>query len=398
MTQRLLLLLGAAPEAPLRWGRFHERRLVEGGWLESVADVIGLAPGAGHAEQVVAVLPGEQVACRRTAALARSAAKARAAAAFIMEDELGESADNLHVSVAPAVKGGLAVAVKRSIVEGWLAALAGTGVEPDILTADYLVVMPPAGDATVIFEAERVVAAVDGVGFATELDLFTPLAPRFFASPPARIEAIGDAGLRRLLPVESDIDWLGAADDARVLAFYGSALAEGSPPNLLQGSFVRKRAFAPVFAPWRRAAMIAASAVAVFLIGVIAQGVRAERVAGEWTKAALEIHAARFPDEVAADPVAHAREIMARSGGGSSFLALASRFAEAVEKHDAIAVDRIRFNAANSEFVATVRSKSDAGIDELKATLETLGVTTQDNGGYRRSGDHWSGELTARLQ
>lgn len=399
MTENFLLLLaGASPEVPLRWGRFEGRRLIEGGWLESAADVAGLAPEAGIIERVIVLLPGEQVATRRTATLPRNASKARAAAVYVMEDELGEAADNLHVAVASAGDAALAIACKRMIVEGWLAAFVAAGVEPDILSADYLTFTPLAENATVVFDGQRVVAAFEGAGLAAELDLFTMLAPHLFKTAPMRIEAVGDATLRRLLPVESEIDWLGAADDARILAFYGAAVAEAGPPNLLQGQFARKRAFAPAFAPWRRTAVIAASAAALFMAGIVAQALRAEYAASEWTKAARDMHAARFPEDAAADPVDHARAMLANGGVGSSFLALASRFGEAVGKHEAVAIDRIRFNAANGEFAVSVRSTTDTGIDELKATLESLGVATQDSGGYRRSGDHWSGELSARLK
>lgn len=394
----LLLLAGPSPETQLRWGRFDGPRLIEGGWIESAADISGLAPQGGNAERVIVLLPGEQVAARRTATLPRNAAKARAAAAYVMEDELGETAENLHVAVASAADATLAIAAKRTIVEGWLAMLAAAGVELDILSTDYLTFAPPAESAIVIFDGQRVIAAFEGAGLSAELDLFAMLAPRLFKTAPIHIEAIGDATLRRLLPVESEIDWLGAADDARILAFYGAAIAKAAPPNLLQGQFARKRALAPALAPWRRAAVIAASAAAVFVAGIIAQGLRAEYAASEWTKAAREMHAARFPDDASADPVEHARALLASGGAGSSFLALASRFAEAVGKHDAVAIDRIRFNAANGEFAASVRSTTDTGIDELKATLASLGVATQDSGGYRRNGDHWSGELSARLQ
>lgn len=398
MTESLLLLLGASPEAPLRWGRFDDRRFMEGGRLESAADLVGLAPAEGSGVRVVALLPGEQVAARRTAPLSRNVAKARAAAAYVMEDELGESADSLHVAVASVGDTALAMAAKRAIVEGWLVVFSEARIAPDILSADYLALNPQAESAAVLFDGQHVIASFEGTGLAAELDLFTAIVPGLFKKAPIRIQAIGDATLRKLLPVESEIDWQGAADDARILAYYGNAVADASPPSLLQGQYAKKRSLMPLFAPWRRAATIAASAAAVLTLGVIAQGVRADQTANSWTKAAREIHAARFPDEAAADPVAHARELLARGGADSSFLALASRFGEGVAAHDVVSIDRIRFNAANGEFAVSVRSKTDAGIDELKATLAGLGVVTQDSGGYRRSGDHWSGELSARLK
>jgi general secretion pathway protein L len=398
MTESLLFLLGASPQSPLRWGRVDGARLVEGGWLESVDDLAGLVERAGRAQRVIGLLPGEQVATRRTATVPRLQSKARAAASYLMEDELAEAADLIHVAVASAGETGLAIAVKLAIIDVWLAAFSSAGVALDILSADYLALSPAAESARVIFENGRVTAAFDGVGLSVESDLFTMIAPRLFKTPPLRIEALGDAGLRRLLPMESEIDWLGSADDAHVLAFYASAIGEAMPANLLQGRYARKRALAPVFMPWRRAAAIAAAAGGVFAIGVIAEGVRAEQEARRWTKAAQEMHAERFPEQASEDAVEHARRLLAQGGGESSFLALASRFGEAVQKHEEVSLDRIRFNAAGGEFIVSIRSKTDVGIEQFKATLSALGVDTQDRGGYRRAGDQWSGELAARFK
>ncbi|MEX0645204.1 MAG: type II secretion system protein GspL [Parvularculaceae bacterium] len=398
MADVLLLCLGESLEAPLRWGRFAGARLIEGGWIENASMLQRLADHAATAETVIALLPGEQVASRRADSFPKGAAKARAAAAYLMEDELAEAADALHVGVAMGDGVNLAVAVKSAIVEAWLAAFGRVGVKCDILTADYLALPSSPGHSTIVFEDGRVIAAYDGAGFALEDVLFAELAATLIEPAPLRVTAIGDPANQRHLPADSLVDWLGPADDARILTLFDGAIAIKAPPNLLQGAFQKRRALLPRFAPWRRAGLIAAAAASVFFIAGAAEALRAEGDARAWREAASRIHTERFPEAASDNPVEHARRMLAQGGGDNSFLALAARFAQAIEASDGVEIERMRFNAARGEFIVSVRSASDVGIEQLKVALAGLGVTTQDSGGYRRSGGEWTGELAARLQ
>ena len=74
------------------------------------------------------------------------------------------------------------------------------------MSVDYLALAPQADNAIVVFEDKRVVVAFEGAGLAAEIDLFKAIAPRLFKTAPIRIEALGDATLRVLLPTESAID------------------------------------------------------------------------------------------------------------------------------------------------------------------------------------------------
>jgi type II secretion system protein L len=398
MADVLILCLGATLEAPLRWGRFDGARLVEGGWIENAASLHALTAHAAAVETTVALLPGEQVAARRAKSFPKGAAKARAAAAYLMEDELAEAADRLHVAVAARDGVNLALAVKASIVEGWLGAFGAGGVRCDILSADYLALPSSGEDATIIFEDERVVAAHNSAGFALDGDLFAALSPQLFEPPPLRVAAIGNRAYASRLPAQSAIDWVGPADDARILALFGGAISLAPPPNLLQGAFQKRRALMPSFMPWRRAGVIAAAAIGVLFVGIAAEALRAEGDARAWREGASRIHGERFPEAGAENPVDHARRILAQGGGDNSFLALAARFSKAIETSDGVEIERMRYNAARGEFIVSVRSASDVGIEQFKTTLAALGVTTQDSGGYRRSGGEWTGELAARLQ
>lgn len=397
MSDLLLLLLGPSPEAPLRWGVFGETRLIEGGWIESAAELGDLPAPALSAARTVALLPGEQVASRPMPAAPRGAAKLQAAAGYLMEDELGESAEALRIAVAGERTPPLAIAAKAAIVDAWADAFAAAGVECDVLSADYLALPSSAEAAMIVAEGGRVVAAFNGAGASMERDLFVDIGPALIGAP-ARLTIVGDAGIARLLPNREPDEWLGEANDARLLSIFADAVRASAPPNFRQARMFNRRAMQAAIAPWRRAGLLAAGLACLFVLGSVVDGVRAARIADRWDDAAHALHRQYHPEDATADPVAYARRQLNSGAGGASFLFLSAKFADALEANDAVEIDRIRFNAARGEFVVSMRSQSDSAIEALKETLSGAGVVAEDAGGYRNIGGVWTGELTARAQ
>lgn len=395
MSDLLVLLLGESPEAPLRWGFLRTGSLVENGVVDCAASLSGLPEGVRDAERIVALLPGEQVAVRRMPSAPKGAAKALAAASLLIEDELGEPAETLHIALSPTASGYRTIAVRRNIMDDWRAAFLEAGVSPDILSTDYLA-LPLKDDAAVLVcESERVVGACRDEGFAVESALFSSLGAGLFLAPPARVDVFGDAEVAARLAGESAVNWLGPAKDEHVLPLY----AEGAEkaPNLLQGRYVWRRALAPELALWRRAGAMAAGLAAVLALTLVLEALRADRTAARWTALAQEVHASAYPEAASADPAAHARSVL-NAGGGAAFTALSTHFAEALDENESVVIERVRFNAARGEYVVSLASPSDDGIETLRAALSARGVEAVDHGGYRRDGGTWTGELTARAQ
>jgi type II secretion system protein L len=397
MSDLFLLMLGPAPDAPLRWGVFEGGRLIEGGWSEG-DDLAALAAKAQGADKVAALLPGEQVAVRTFPAAPRGGARQQAAARYLMEDELGEAAEALKIAVAADHTPPIALAARGSLVEAWLAAFAAAGFDCDILSADYLALASDGERATIVGERDRVIAAFSGLGASMDRGLFADLAPQLFAEHAGRVAVAGEAALGRCLPDPERADWLGEIDDARLLSIFGDAVLSRPPANFLEAKFLNRKALVAALAPWRRAGLIAASLVAVLMLGVVVDAARAGREADRWSDAAAALHREYFPGEAKGDPVAFARQRLAQGGGEQSFLWFASRFSDALESNEAVQIDRIRFNAARGEFIVSIRSDSDTAIEALKATLAAAGIAAQDSGGYRSAGGVWTGELTARAQ
>ena len=77
---------------------------------------------------------------------------------------------------------------------------------------------------------------------------------------------------------------------------------------------------------------------------------------------------------------------------------VSARLDAAIAESDAVAVDRILFDAGRGEFVFSIRSSADSEIDLFRERLGRNGLAASDSSGYRRAGDVWVGEMKARLK
>lgn len=397
MTANLLLLLGADLAAPIRWARIEGGAVLASGSADGADDLARAAGEAGEVAGAIALLPGEQVAVRRIPQGPKDRRKLNSAARYLMEDELAEAADALEISVAQSRDVAVAYAARADIIRGWTAAFARAGVECDVVTADFLALPSTAEEAAILVDGERVIAAFAGVGFAAEAELFRMLAPRIFAGGPAVFRIVGDDEIAHALPSSGAIDWHGPADRTEILRRYALAIAAAPPPNFIRRPLFRKRAIMSAAAPWRRTGMIAAGLAATFVVYLVGDALRAGRIEGRWNAAARDVIARAYPEAANEDPAAFARRRLAE-GGGVSFVSLASRVTSALASSDDVEIERLRFDAGRGEIVVSMRTRSDAAIERFKAALSESGLSAQDNGGFRKDGDLWAGDLSARLK
>ncbi len=401
MKETLILLLGQSPEAPVRWAFLGEGGILQADVAPSLADLEPLRARAGDAK-VVAVLPGELAAMRVMAAPPRAASKFRAAAAFLLEDELAENLETLHVAVMRHPDGaGLALAVKKTVMDAWRDAFAAIGIAPDHMAPDFALLPLEPSRAALVCESDRLFGVFALQGFAIERPLADALAVMIAdAEGVDSVIAFGDADTERVEYLDKPIEWRGGADDASMFRLYaGAAKTAGQAafaPNLLQGAYRKRRDWRADFAPWRRAAALAAACLAAMVAGVVADGVRSARLADRLDAEALALHQTAFPDEAGAAPRAHARRVLAAGRQSAQFLPLSTHFAESLEEHDAIQVDRIRYNASRGEFSINLRFADINDLEGLKRSLAERGVETSEPGGVRRTGNVFIGELRVR--
>lgn len=398
MIPTLIVMTGADVEAPFAAALVRDGAPTAARTFASAAALGEAAAAFPEAERVVAVLPGEDVAARTlpwTSGAANSA-RARAAAASLFEDELAEGMDALHVATAPSVGGLVAAAVRRSVVEGWLAAFSAAGLRLDALAVDFLALPAPAEGALLVAREGRLVAAFGGRGFAVEADLLPAEKLLAMIGSTERFAAVADAAEWRRFPLRNESDLVGGADEATLASLYAKGVEAGAL-NLLQGPFRPRVSWTRIVGPWRRAAALAGAAAALGLLAIAADGARDLRAAERWKTAAATLHARAFPGVPARDALANARARLS-GAGGRSFGEVTTTVARAAEAENGVEITRVRFDGAGGAYFVSVKSVADTEIEAFKSRLAAAGLSTSDSGGWRRAGTAWTGEIEVRTR
>ncbi len=395
MNETLILLLGQSPEEPVRWGVTAGGRVLRSGAAPSGHALSEIAGEAAKARSSIAVLPGEQAAMRAVPAPPRAAAKVRAAAAYLLEDDLAENLDSLHIATMRHESGaGLAVAVKRSVLDAWRDAFDEAGWSPDVMTPDFTLLPASPDKASFIVSSERIIGMTGLQGFALERPMADAVAAEL--ADDASIEAVAGwiaPGAETPDFGQKPAEWINLKGDEALFNLYTEQAAAGGAPNMLQGAYRKRRDWGGAVGPWRRAAMLAAVCIAALGGNVVADAARSERIASRLNSETLSLHQTAFPEAANADPRNHARSILQTGGGGMDFLHLATQVAESLESADGVQIDRVRYNASRGEFSVNMRFADINDLESLKRSLAGRGVTATEAGGVRRSGAIYVGEL-----
>jgi general secretion pathway protein L len=397
MTATLIIVTGAERGDSLLWGLVADGALRKHGRIPDAQQLSAAAPIATEADSVVVVLAGENVAARSIGSAPRGEAQKVAAARLLFEDELAGPIENLHIAIGEKAGRVIAAAISAQIISEWREAFSAANIAVDLLTVDYLALPSSASGGTVVSDRRRIVAAINGVGFAIEQGVLPEDAIIAALGADNRFAVISDSPLRRGLPPPERSEWLGRPDDERLLLLFGQSIAAEAPINLLQGRFRERMEWRAILSPWRRAAALAAAVFAGVLIWGAVDALRAGRIADRWRDAAAAVHKNAFPDTPMSQRMSHARGLLA-SGASSGFAMLVSKVAAAAQSDDgSIEVAGLRYDAARQEFAVSIRSTSDAEIAAFKKRLTDAGVVADDSGGYRLIGSIWAGDLTVKL-
>ncbi len=396
MSARHIFLLGQNPDEKFRWAKFEGEALVETGWVENED---GLSERSGDilaSDRVTTILPGEQVAFRSIASPSKSPAKFSAAAHYLLEDELGESINDLHVVTVSNDKNGAAFAVKMRLIDSWLAFFRKAGIELDVMTADYSCLPIIDQAPTILLLNERTIVAVGQGGFSAENSLVEHLIPgtlEMEALESSNVYGMGDEMVRQGGPQYPNIRLL---DTDGVMTLIDQGLKERAPGNLLQGKFKKSRDWRETISLWRRPAILAAS-LAVFTVAIfIAEGIRDLRIANTFERRSAELLETYFPNAEVQNFRAYANEILSAKRG-ASFQEYSAIFTQALDANPEVRIDRLRYDDVRGQFVISVRSADDRSIENLRSALLKRNLRAEDSGGYRRLGSEWAGDMVVGL-
>ncbi|MCA8888762.1 MAG: hypothetical protein KDA46_08040 [Parvularculaceae bacterium] len=394
MTETLILILGADAERPVSWGQYAGARLRRAGRTANVRSLRDAVVIEDEETRIVAVVPGEQVAARVLQSPPRDQNKLKSAARYLLEDELAQAIDDLHVVTLTLGEETAAYAIAKSTLEDWLNALDSTGFRVTTITPDFACLGEVEARTAIVEIEDRVVLRDGLVGFSAEAGLAKALLPRIVQPDEATPVVYGApraVGEVLEFPVRREA----IAEKAGRMKLFADRIVSGElTPNLLSGEFKRKLMSNLKLAPLKRPAVLAAAFAATFFCVFVAAAFKDSRIAAKYDAAARTMHANAFPGFAGGDIRDHVRTILANSGEAASFLEINQLVSAALQDNSNIAIDRIRYDSTRRQFFFNVRSSSNADIEALRADLQGRGLTASDNGGYRRSGDAWVGEMS----
>ncbi|MDX2222795.1 MAG: type II secretion system protein GspL [Rhodospirillaceae bacterium] len=370
MTDTLIVLLSADGRAVLAWSAFdHAGQVV-------AHDGSGIAP-APASRRTIAIAPGTDVLSRRIDVPRGSGARARAALAYVLEDDLAGPVETVHVARGPTDASGQAVAaaVSRATLARWLETLTAAALVADAVVPDFVVPAAGSEPVAVSIGGRVVVALPDGTGFAAEDSWIDHVLPAAESGQPVR-PAVMDA--REFL----NLAW------ARV--------RERAAPNLLQGEFAPASSAWLDGVAWRRTAVLAASLAVLF---VVQQSVSAFQDRRAAAAAYAEAEAAARTALPADARLVNARaQIKARrealaARADDAFLAVSEALAAALAGSPGLSIDSLRFDAGRGAVTAVVAAADYAALDALKARLGQDGLAVED-GEARQAGATVLGEFS----
>lgn len=294
------------------------------------------------------VTPGAESAARWLELADRNDAQARSAVGFLLQNDLLDDGEALHVAVGPGDADGrrIAVLTRPDAVRRWLEQARARGIEPASLTPDYLM-LPEPEDDVLVTAGFGDLTAVRGRNLA-------------FALEPSLAQAvIGDRPSRRL-----------SIRDLEPALALGAA----TPPlDLLQGRFGAKAASMAAARPKRAATMAVVLLLSPLLLMVagIARDHLMAQAAEDRIAARLE---AAYPGTArGADPVASVQARLDQMRRADRFPDLAAGLFAVLEKSPGAQLDTLSY-AEDGALRARVAYSNYSDVDQLVAAGRALGL------------------------
>jgi len=237
----------------------------------------GLADAAPIAAErpLVVIAPGSSVTLGRPRLPVKSGARVAQVVPFAMEESLAGEVEQFHFAVGPTDEAGatLVAALRRDEFRGWIDALAGAGLHPQVIVPDTLCIPDNPGKIVAVIDSGQLLVRAPGT-LPVALDA-EPLT-----------EAFTLAGLegedRHVQLYVSQQEWQHSREMIEALREVTGSLdlqilpdgalpllaAEAVRPgalSLMQGAFARRTGWRAEWQRWRLAALLAVAALVLHL-------------------------------------------------------------------------------------------------------------------------------------
>jgi len=390
-------------------------------WL--VADVRGVPQGPPQSgplslaapriggRRVCALVPGADVLLAEPEVPARAGARLQQLVPYALEEHLAEDIDELHFAIGrralDSTRAPVAV-VARALLDEWLAALRGNGIEPDVVYADSDLLPQNPGQAVALLE-EEVVSVRPAGGSPVTL----PADALAEALEIARTGGDSTAtGARGLILYTGAAEWqrhsaqIEAArpqfDGIKVqlltagpLALFAQQLPLAAPINLLQGSYEPTASRTVGLRAWRVAAILLASLVGLHVVGKAAELQLLKKREHQVDASIRDTFHTAMPGDAGVGDARHRMEQrlgMARGAGGGLLPALQA-LVQARDAAPGTSVQSLNFHAGTLEMKLSAPDAT--SLDRVSQSLRSSGWQA-DLAGGTNAGSSYEGRIEMR--
>ncbi len=341
---------------------------------------------------VVLLVPTEHSLSIRCTVPGRTVGQMRRALPYVVEEYLAGDIETMHVA-AGTLKRGSAVDVtliERAALQNWLDALAVHGLVARYAAPDAAMLSATEGEATLLFDGDRVLVRSTGQIAAIETDalklVLESLAANAGPSGMRFIAVNGRVGDLMRAEVaqatEHPIEWIDTESDVTVLAHLAAAFP-GKPPaiNLLQGSLSPPKQANAGWLRWRSVAALVGIWVLVMVASETLRGAWAAHRSTALRAETETLYRTYFPhDRRVQDPYRQMAAHIGSGGGGASeitFLSLLGHLAAGLAANPNAQLRSISFNDGRSELGAEVAVTGFDALESLKSAWKREGVSVE---------------------
>ena len=387
---------------------------------------LAAAASAALTRRVCALVPGADVILSEPELPARSGVKLQQLVPYALEEQLADDIDALHFALgrraADSTRTPVAV-VARTLMDEWLAALHGAGIQPECLYADSELLPANPGQAVALLEEDTVLVRAPGappvclpMDALTDALTIAQAAPRAAAVPADGTAAAAEDGsaARGLILYSDSADWqrhsaeVEAAREHFVslkvqllgdgpLALFAQQLPGSRAINLLQGAYAPKSSRTLGLSAWRIAALLLLSLVALHVVGKTAELSMLKKNERQVDASIRDTFHSAMPGESGVTDARRRMEerlLAVRSGGGGLLGALEA-VARARSAAPGTSIQSLNFHDGLLEL--TFNAPDAASLDHLSQQLRNGGWQASLIGG-NTVGSSYQGRVQIRAQ
>lgn len=384
--------------------------LAEGG-VAAHQGTLSDAVAALSGRRVTVLVPGTGVLLAQTMVPVRQRQRLLQALPYVLEEQLAGDVESMHFAAGPRGKDGMVAvaAVNKDLMEQWLQALQGAGVQVHAMIPETLVLPYSPGEwsivcsgATTWLRQGRMQAHVLETGQTAEL---LELALHNAGEAPSRIRIYRDVSVKEelLTHIGHVCEQAGVGCEQEeytdLLHLFANGFRTQQPElDLLQGRYSRHEHVGKLWRPWRAAAVLA------LLVAVI-QGLHAgahyrqlQREDAQLAQQIEQLYRQTFPDarKVVNPRVQMEQRLRALKQGarGQELIRLLSAAGAALRQQAGVEFRALHYHSGELEFVLYTPDLQ--ALDKLKQDLLATGALAVEITSANSTGNRVEGRMQIR--